>query len=197
MRYIYFLIFVVFFTACSVKTPPLEKYTLNPKLTIPKTKNNTCKDKSIKIIQPFSSNIYVINEIKYVVNNLEENSYNNSSWSISISDTFYFNILKALRKSEVFKNVENYATVSVSDYILEVEISDFKQYFSKDLKKSYIVADVTFNLVDKKSLKTISQKRFYKKIPSKTNDVKGGVEALNKALDDILKEMIVWIEGRC
>ena len=67
----------------------------------------------------------------------------------------------------------------------------------KEQKELFIVSDITFTLVDTKGFKVVDQKRIYSKIEAKTLDAKGGVRALNEALNRMSRELVVWLDGVC
>ncbi|SFV56341.1 Putative lipoprotein [hydrothermal vent metagenome] len=194
------LISVFFFlSGCSVKsTPPVDEYTiiLND-LSKSNIKSTKCHKSVLKILAPFGAQEYATSDLNYVVLPNEQNRYNLSIWSNSLSSTLYKEITKSIKQSTLFESVINYASVAKSDYILEIEINDFKQYFLKDLKHSYVVVDLTFTLIEQKHFRVVAQREFMKKIKTKSLDAKGGVEALNNAFKDVTTEMISWLEEVC
>ena len=185
---------------CSVKSsPPVDEYTivLKPDTTSSVPFSEKCSKKSIKLLEPFGAYEFSTNDLYYVLLPNQENRYNLSSWSQSISGTLYAEILNAISTSKIFGSVANYSSISKNDYILEMEIHDFKQYFSSDMKHSYVIADITFTLVEAKRFRIIAQKEFRKKLDTKTLDAKGGVEALNDAFNEIVPEVLSWLTGVC
>ncbi len=196
-----FLIFcgLLFLAGCSVKTvPSATEYTLKiAQQKIPTPDSSACTKQDLKVLEPFGSSEYVTTDLYYVVLPFEENRYAQSAWSQSVASTIYEELLSALRQSKLFKGVASYASVASSDLILEVELNDFKQYFSHNLKSSYIVSDITFTLVEAKTHKAISQKQIRKQITTKSLDAKGGVEALNEALDETVAEALMWLGEHC
>ncbi|NPA65588.1 MAG: hypothetical protein GXO11_01765 [Epsilonproteobacteria bacterium] len=196
MKYIMSLIIALLFIGCSQEVPPTKKYILD--IEIPKNVNNkfTCKEKSLKILSPYASYEYTTNNLYYVLDS-QEGSYTQSAWAKAPATEIYALLLKNIRKSAIFATVENYTSISQGDINLEIDIQNFKQYFSSDEKHSYVIADITLSMVDKKTFTIIAQKNFYKKVITDSADAKGGVEALNKALAELLPEMIQWIGNSC
>ena len=190
----------VFFGGCSIKSsPPVDEYTivLKANRVEPSAHTSRCRNKSVKLLEPFGAYAYTTNDLHYVVLPNQENSYNLSAWSQSVAGTLYGEMVRAVSKSGLFGSVANYSSVAKSDYILEMEINDFKQYFSSDLKHSYVVADLTFTLIETKRFKVVAQKEFIKKTDTKSLDAKGGVDALNEAFNEIVPEMLTWLSGVC
>ena len=183
---------------CSVKSmPPVTEFALITEQKSFDVSSKKCSQKSLKVLEPFGSNKYTINELYYVVLPYEENSYTQSSWIEPVSTMLYNEILKAIRESALFGNVANYSSVAKGEYILEIEINDFKQYFTPDMQHSYVVSDITFTLVRSSNFVPIAQKEIYKKIKTSSLDAKGGVEALNRAQQETIQEMISWLDRTC
>ena len=196
MKQIFFLIVGLFFIGCSQQVSPVKQYRLDVVVQNQSLQKFTCKQKSVKILFPTSTYEYTTNKFFYV-QGLEEGSYIQSSWARTPVSEIYLLLLKNLRQSGAFKTVQNYVSVAHGDLNLEVDIQNFKQYFSKDAKSSYVVADITLTLIDKKSYQVMAQKNFYKKLQTSSADAKGGVEAFNKVLEMLLPDMIKWIGGSC
>lgn len=200
-KYVTGLIGMMFlFGGCSFvkSTPPKDEYTIvldeNSKKDLQST---SCKKRSLKVLEPFGAYEYTVSDMRYVVLPNEENHYNLSAWSEAPSGTLYREILESLKRSRLFKSVAFYSSVAKSDYILEMEINDFKQYFTSDLQHSHVIVDLTFTLVDAKEYNVLAQKEFVRKIEAKPLDARGGVEALNEALNGIVPDVVVWLEGIC
>ena len=190
---------MVFLGGCGIKSsPPVDEYTIVLKQEFKGMKaSSKCQSKSVKLLEPFGAYAYTTNDLHYVVLPNQENRYNLSTWSQSIAGILYGEILRAVSKSKIFGSVANYSSVAKSDYILEMEINDFKQYFSSDLKHSYVVADLTFTLIETEHFRVVAQKEFVKKIDTKSLDAKGGVEALDSAFGEIVPEVLAWLSGVC
>ncbi len=198
MRYLYLIVLVLAAGGCGMKTtPPVDEYTLRPHIQTTVTQSGQCREKTLKVLAPFASYEYTTNDLHYIVDDYEEGTYNQSSWSKAITSNVYYAVLSTTRNNDLFKNVENYTSIADSDLVLEMEITEFKQHYRKDLKHSYVVVDITFSLVDKKRYKIMEQKRFYKKLRTETLDAKGGVDALNEAFTQVMEEMLVWIGKVC
>ena len=190
---------VIFFEGCSIKSsPPSDEYTVVlQKLPQGTLAYGVCHDKSLKVLEPFGSNEYAASDLHYVVLPNEENHYNLSSWSQPLASTLYREMLRVFEKSKIFGSVANYTSIAKSDYILEMEINDFKQYFSSDMKHSYVVADITLTLIESKRFSIVAQKEFVQKIDTASLDAKGGVDALGSAFEKIASDAVIWLAGVC
>jgi len=197
MKYFIYGLIVAFFSACGVKTmPPLEQYTISVDQQ-PLRAQSSCQSKSIKILQPVTTKEYMSDQIIYNVGALEQNHYNNAIWSVAPYQNIYKVLVANIRQSGVFQTVLGYNSLSSSDYILEIEIEDFKQYFSSDLKHSYVKIALVLSLVDRVKFQTLKQKRFFIQKEVSSLDVKGGVEALNEGFKELNKDIVLWLSGVC
>jgi len=196
MKQLLFLFISLLFIGCSQEVPPVKQYRLSVEIPEVPVKSSICKDRSLKILSPSATYEYTTNKF-YYVQGLEEATYTQSNWArIPVNDIYYL-ILNNIRKSAIFNTVENYTSIVKGDLNLEIEIQNFKQYFSKNADESYVIVNITLTLINKKHFKVISQQNFYKKVPTPSADAKGGVEAFNKALKELIPEMIDWLDGSC
>ena len=156
-----------------------------------------CGDKNIKISKSFSTNKLYSLDMNYVQGDFKVYQYSKSIWSDSPSDAVIAEIVKFLKDTKLFQSVHTSKSRVKSDLILETNIEEFIQHFNDELDQSYVVISITFTVVDITTNKVIATKSFQAKKKSKTLDASGGVEALNKALSDILYESTYWFEEIC
>ena len=81
--------------------------------------------------------------------------------------------------------------------LLETNIEDFMQYFSKDEKNSFSNVVITLTLIDTQTNSVIATKTFRSKVDSQSADANGGVIALNRALSNVLNESGKWLGETC
>jgi cholesterol transport system auxiliary component len=124
-------------------------------------------------------------------------SFTQSIWTEPLNKTITQEIVKSLRESRIFKSVQLYKSRSKSDYLLETNIENFVQHFSKDEKTSYVEVRLTFSLLNLKDNSLVESKTFTTEVESKTLDAEGGVEALSTALSKILSQNTFWLTGVC
>lgn len=188
----------ILFFGCSFKElPPVDEYRIVLQNPIFNTEAKGCQTGTLKVLEPYSTREFALRDMHYVILPFEENSYTKSAWKSAPERAIYSAVLEALRKSGLFLSVSNYTSIARSRYTIEMEINDFKQYFNKEKTHSYVVSDVTFTLVETKGSKVIAQKKIYAKIKTKTPDAKGGVVALNEALQYTMNELVKWLNEVC
>jgi cholesterol transport system auxiliary component len=105
--------------------------------------------------------------------------------------------LKLIRGSKLFKSVQVSKSRSKNDFILEIHIEDFMQYFSENSKKSYANVLVSLTLIDFKTNEVFATQTFGSKVDITELNANGGVDGLNKALSDVLTQSNFWLGEIC
>lgn len=197
MKYFLISLIGVLFLGCSTTIPPKSEFRVNP--TIPKEKLDalSCKRNSIKVAQAFSSNTLMSKDISYAQGDLKQYIYSKSQWSISPNRAITDMYLQLLRKADIFNSVQISKSRSMNDYILEIDIEDFMQYFNDDATESYVNAQITLSLIESKSSIVFATKTFSSKVDVKSLNAEGGVDSLNSALSDIMLQSADWLEEVC
>lgn len=189
---------IYLFSGCTTTKPSITEYIITSKVThVNKNETSTCKDKTIKIAQAFSSASMMSLNMDYVQEPNKVFSYSSSRWQESPNKYVTSKVYELFRDSGYFAFVNVSKSRTKSDLVLEIVIDDFLQYYTNDLNHSYVNIIIGLNIVDKKTSKTIRSKTFYSKVNSKSLDASGGVEALNIALNDILNQNVDWLDGVC
>jgi len=165
----------------------------------PNIKSNVdgCRDKSLKIAQAFSSNSLMSLKMDYAQEKSKIFSYSQAHWSESPNHSITMNLLKEIRDSGFFKNVQISKSISRNNWILEINIEDFLQYYSEDLKSSFAKVAINLTLIDSKNNIIIATKTFVSKVDVKTLNADGGVEALSSAFSNILTQNLEWLNEVC
>jgi len=191
------LIMMVIFTGCTVNVPHISEYRIDAGESETVFTQKSCSDKSLRVSQVFSSSSLMSKKMKYAHGSYIQNDYSESQWALSPSRALTSEILKSVRSSELFSSVLSYKTRSRSNYMLESSVEDFMQYFSEDEKNSYVRVAIVMSLVESKSGEVVSSERFIVKKETKSSDAKGGVEALNAALKELLSQSNKWLSEEC
>ena len=181
----YIMILVIFLTSCT-KVPPMNYYNLNIKLL---SKKHYINNKTISISYPISTKEPLGKSLYYSYSDVQLDRYNNSIWSSSLYKLLHYNISKA--SNLVFRNVVDYNSLAMSDYILESRVEEFYHKVRPNLSLSIVT--IKFILINNNSKRIIKSKRFSYQIPTTTKDARGYVEATNKALNRLLNDLIAWL----
>ncbi|WP_294961983.1 ABC-type transport auxiliary lipoprotein family protein [Sulfurimonas sp.] len=189
------LIFII--SACSTTEPAVTEYKLSQKALKHISSFQGCKDKSLKVSQAFSSSSLMSLQMKYVLDGHKIYSYSQAQWSNSPNQEVSSQVVKVLRESKLFKNTQNSKSRSKSDLILEINIEDFMQYYSKNIDQSYVNVEISFTLIDSKTSEVIATNTFRANEEVITQDASGGVKALDAALSDILVQGLNSLNEVC
>lgn len=197
MKKILILLSIVLLSGCVTTKPSITEYRVVAKTSKARSVVDGCKEKSLKIAQAFSSSSLMSLKMDYVQEESKIFSYSQAHWNESPNHSVTKEILKKIRDSKLFKNVQISRSRSKNSWILETNIEDFLQYYSEGLKDSFAKVIISLTLIDSKTNSVIATKTFNSKVNTNTLDAEGGVEALNKALSDILTQNIEWLNGVC
>jgi len=197
MKLIFITIGIFLLSGCTTVKPSIVEYNITTKSLKTASTVSGCKDKSLKIAQAFSSSSLMSLKMDYAQEDSKVFSYSQSQWRESPNHAVTMETLKAIRASDLFKNVQISKSRSKSEWILETNIEDFLQYYSDGLKDSFANVVISLTLIDSKTNSVVATKMFSSKVNTNSLDAEGGVEALNKALSDILTQNIEWLNGVC
>lgn len=191
------IILAMLFSGCTTTKPSVVEY----RVAIDTLKINNiatgCKDKSLKISDAFSSNSLMSLNMDYTESNNRVFSYSQSQWQESPNSFITMELLKSIRNSGLFESVHSLKSRIKSNLILETNIEEFMQFYSEDMKESHVNIAVSLTLVDAKTNVVISTKTFNSKVAAKSLDAKGGADAVNLALFEIISQNIEWLSGVC
>ncbi|MCF6309015.1 MAG: lipoprotein [Sulfurimonas sp.] len=188
---------ILLLSGCTNIKPSITEYRIVASAL--KTDNfaNACKNKSLKIAQAFSSSSLMSLKMDYVQGESKNFSYSQAHWNESPNHSVTMEIFKEIRDSKLFKNVQISKSRSKNNLNLEINIEDFLQYYSEDLKESYANVVISLTLIDTKTNIVLAAKTFSSKVNVNTLNAYGGTKALNSALSDVLTQNIEWLNGVC
>lgn len=184
IRNFVYLCVIVFFSACSFKQTTLDtnRYVIDFKL------NQTTLTKGLKSIYIEEVNVnksFNQTSIFYTIKPYLFEEYALNRWLNLPSYMIQNNLIQSLENSNIFKTVLNEKSKIDFDYTLKTDVSNLYHSFEDD--KSYAIVKVKFDLVSNKGiLKTYS---YDKKILCETNNAYGFVIAVNKAFEEVVKDL--------
>jgi len=197
MKFFLISIAIVLFVGCSKIVPPKVEYRLNPSLEIKNLSSLGCKEKSLKVAQAFSSNTLMSRDMSYGLGDSKQYIYSKSQWSLTPNRAITAKFLAELKKSKLFKSVQISKSRSSNDYILEINIIDFMQYFDETSSSSYSQFVVSLTFIDTKTNRVFATETFKSKVNVASLDADGGVDGLSKAFDDVLSQSDIWLSKVC
>ncbi|MDF1875528.1 membrane integrity-associated transporter subunit PqiC [Sulfurimonas sp. SAG-AH-194-I05] len=198
MYYIFSFIIPLLFSGCIVtKIPQKTEYKLSSSITINDTETNRCKEKSLKIANAFSVASLLTRNMKYSIGSSKQYTYSKSKWSLSPNRAITASLLTLIRDSQIFKNVQIAKSRSRSDYIMEINIEDFMQYFNENSSSSHAKIRMNITLVEVRTRKVFASETFSSHVDIKELNANGGVQGLSQALDNILSQSNNWLIKVC
>jgi len=196
MRYFIYMMMTLFFVSgCATKTPAVTQYALvlqGDKYT----QTSSCKGESLKVLKSFSDTTLMDTKM-YYASGLEVNNYHQSQWVRSPNTMVSEMLLQNIRNAHLFQSVVGYNSRVQTKYVLESRLDEFMQYFSNDMKRSYVVVQLSLALVRKEGLDLVKAKTFRTKVDVTTLNASGGVQALEGAMQKVMHEVVIWLSGAC
>ncbi|MDA3908030.1 MAG: ABC-type transport auxiliary lipoprotein family protein [Sulfurimonas sp.] len=195
---VYFAVLLVFLlSGCSTIEPAVTEYKLSLKALNHSSDSKECRDKSLKVSQAFSSSSLMSLQMNYVLDGHKIYAYSQAQWNNSPNKEISSKVVKALRESKLFKNTQNSKSRGKADLILEINIEDFMQYYSKDLSQSHVRVEVSFTLIDSITSEVIATETFSAKKEASSLDAPGGVKGLDAALTNVLGQGLDFLNEVC
>lgn len=197
MKLILIAIGMLLLSGCTMTKPYITEYKISTKETQIKHSSGECRDKSLKIAQAFSEKSLMSSMMDYTQSDNKVFSYTQSQWQETPNHAITAYMYNEIKESAIFGSVLSSRSVSKSDMILEINIDEFMQHYSLDMKELSAKVVITLALIDAKTNNIIATKTFKAKVDSKKLDADGGVEALSSALSTVLEKNIEWLSGVC
>jgi cholesterol transport system auxiliary component len=197
MRYILLVFSLVVFLGCSRVVPSVTEYKIVTDIDTKTLNAKSCRDKSLKVAQAFSSSSLMSQQMNYTKVLTKQYRYSQAEWSESPNLAISAEFLKHIQKADIFKSVLSSKSRSKSDMILEINIEDFMQYFSEDESRSYVNVALTLSLLDRKNSQVLATKNFRLTSDVEVLNADGGVQMLNKTLQKTLQQSMGWLDGVC
>jgi len=197
MRFLYVIITLFLVAGCSVSTPTISEYRIDTEVASQQFLESTCRDQSLKVAQAFSPSALMTLKMNYAEGNHKQYVYSQSQWAESPNSAVTAELVKSIKGTALFKNVQISKSRSKNSMLLETNIEDFMQYFSKDEKSSFSNIVISLTLIDTQTNHVIATKTFHSKVNAQSTDASGGVIALNRALSNVLNESGKWLGETC
>lgn len=197
MKVVVSLIFAFFLLGCSRTVPPKVEYRLSPSVESKESSLSSCKEQSIKVLHAFSPRYLTTSDMSYTLGQNEQYSYSQSKWVTSPNSTVSNELIKALQDADIFKQVQTFKSIGKSTLVLETEIEDFMQYYSLDEKSSFVHVAINLSVIDAKTNEVLSAQKIQSRVEVSELNAKGGVMALQKALEEVLGQSVQFLQKSC
>lgn len=189
MRICFFsLLIVLLLSSCSifppVKTDNYTSYVIN---TVPDVTRQSSGHKTLYVSQVAANPFYDTNEMAYSTQPYQVDYFAKNKWSEPPAKMLRPLIIQSLQNTKHFHAVTS-TTSSVSyDYILNVKLIELRQLFI--CKSSFVILKINAEIINARSGKIIASRRFVIRKSVRYLSPFGGVVAINKAVEEMLKEL--------
>jgi cholesterol transport system auxiliary component len=181
------------FAGCSIHAPAISEYSLITTEIFKKSSSITTP-KSIRLNAPVTLSSLATKSIHYTSSSQESGSYLYSAWSDTPSSMIENSLFLTLQQSNLFSIVAPSASWAKTDYLLESNVAMFQHRINPDGSSDGVI-DTTYRLVDTTTKKVVASKHFFLTQSSESNDAKGGVVALQKALQALNIQTLEWLQA--
>lgn len=191
MRLIAGMIFMIFLAGCSTKMSPQKIYTLQTP-EVNSAYKKSYKNKTIMVMQPQSLKESMSQKMRFSYSPTEQGAYLNSKWSNDLGKLVQGTLIYTIQSSGMFKGVVSYGSTAQADYRLESTVFDFSHHVRG--RASHAIVSIQFILVSTHTGKLIKSKRFSYSEATKTTNAEGYVEATDRALERLSKDLLLWLQ---
>jgi len=193
MKTLYALPLLLLLTSsCSIRPeakPPVTQYYLQPPIELECLGAPIQKILRLNFVNSLQSASQ--QNIIYTKPDLQTGSYLYSKWSQLPNHSISTALYTALQDNNIFTKLVFDNAFVHSDLTLDIKIMKFEHFFADD-SNSYGMLTLNALLYDSQTKSLLASRLLSSEVRAKSNDAKGGVEALNKALGKILSELICW-----
>jgi cholesterol transport system auxiliary component len=190
------MLLCILLSSCAVKknAPSIDTYTIkNQTFSTLEIKTQNFPDKILKIAKPISTKNIQSNRILYSKNKYDRDAYAYGRWSDTPNIMLQNNFIYSIGQNHIFKAVLLNSSNAKTDYILESYLYDFYHDFLIP-NRSKAVIRLGVHLIEKESKKVVASKLFSLSKQAKSENIQGGVEALNSVTNELTQELINWLK---
>lgn len=168
---------------------PIVTYRLNPSL--PEQQKIDKQGPIISILEPRVDAVFDTPRIAYSDKPYVIAYYAYNEWAAAPGPLLAPLIRQTLERSGYFSAVLPSSSRYLAKLALDTGVVKLLHYYEGDGSYAHIVLNV--QLIDVTSKKLISARTFEERVVAKSNDPKGGVEALNKATEKVLTKLTQFL----
>ena len=193
------LLLLLMFTVTGCMTapqPPIMLYTLNPDLEniLSPDRQTTTSKSIIRIGRMSSAQALQRQDILYISNGHQQNSYAYSKWSDAPAAMMLGLFQQALEMSGDFSAVLPPASRARPDLVLEGALFDFSHHIENNGASSGVIR-LSVNLVDNRTKQVIASKALLASVPASEQNAESAVAALNDAAVSIIRQLLEWLNS--
>jgi len=176
---------------CSMKEAPVMKEYRLFSSSVPVSPSAHYAGKILKVSYPVAVNETLGDAMHYSYSPVDRGSYLNSRWANDIGRLLQGNTIQSLSHAKLFNVVVPYRSDLNEDLRLETVIFDFSHHVRGTA--SYAVVSIQCTLMNAKTGKLLKAKRFSYRENTSSTDAAGYVEATNRIVARLNRDMINWL----
>ncbi len=198
-RVLFYVFIMMFISGCSFHTivGASNEYALDITQDAQEYNSTNCKEYVLQVKNIDTYNPILSRSIYYSVGDYELFTYTKSNWQEAPFKSIKAAMIKSLRGTGIFKDVVSNRSSVEPDYVLEYSVENLMQYFDEDMNSAFVDVKIHFSFMNYKTSKLLYSTTIDKKIPSSSLDAIGGVKSISKALNDVIGENAMWLDGIC
>ncbi len=187
---------VTIVSGCASKAvPPDDLYMLQPSCeAFTPLPSEPLPSKVLKISKPKSTSAIMSRNLLYRQNELMLLPYAYSSWSDTPNNMLSFAFVTCIGKSATFRSVLPSHSSARADLLLESNLLEFYHHINSDDTSEGRVS-IEFYLVDLDSSQVVATRTFQQRFDARTQNARGGVEALNSATTKLAQDLTRWLSS--
>lgn len=183
------LFILLMLAGCAVTLPQKNAFTLNPGPLNFRQTHHTAK--TLLVMDTEANDELATKKIAYVDQPYQLAYFAKNVWIANPSDQLNALITSALQQSNYFKAVTATPFVGVTDLKLNTYLYKLQQNFLFNPSREQLV--LAAQLINANTGKMIASKTFSYEIPAPSNNPFGGVAAANKAVRQLLRDLVKFV----
>jgi len=192
MRTLLIIILGIFLlSACSMKEAPVMKTYTFALPTVTPISHGQYRNKVLKVSYPLTLKEKFNDKIYYSYSLSDRGEYMNAKWSNNAGKLLQGSMITVLTQSRLFKVVLPFASDVEEGLRIESSIFDFSHHVRGDA--SYAIVSIQYTLMNAETGQLIKTKMFSYKEHTTTTDARGYVEATNKIMSRLSRDLLVWL----
>jgi len=121
--------------------------------------------------------------------------YSGVAWGDRLPRLFQARLVESLANSGAFRAVLTNQDRVAGDLSLAIEIRDFQVETSANGTAEAVI-DVYVKLVNEHNSAVVTAKRFQARQPAAGADSNAGIQALNTAFQQVVRDIVIWVSRR-
>jgi len=149
------------------------------------------RNKILKVSYPVALGEKMNDNMYYSYSLSDRGTYLNSRWSNAAGRMLQGSIIQILSQARLFKVVVPFASDVEENLRLESTVFDFSHHVRGEV--SYAIVSIQFTLMNAETGKLVKARRFSYREPTVTIDAKGYVEATNRIMLKLSRDLLEWL----